>query len=147
MDPPLRSEFDRFEILEGLRDGTLTIIASDHAPHTNSEKNVPFKDAPSGIIGLETSLALGVTHLVRKGHLTMRKLIEKMSTNPAKLYNLDAGYLSEGCHANIVIFSEIESFIVKDFLSKSSNTPFLGQRLYGKVKYTICEGEIVYSNN
>lgn len=148
VDPPLRTNKDRFEILEGLRDGTLSIIACDHAPHTTADKDKPFEEAASGISGLETALPLAITHLVRKGHLTMWKLIEKMSTNPAKLYNLDAGYICEGAKANLVIFSETESFTVTEdmFHSKSHCSPLLGQTLYGKVKYTICDGELVYSD-
>lgn len=144
MDPPLRTSEDRFAILEGLRDGTISIIASDHAPHSREEKDKDFAQAPCGIIGLETALPVAVTYLVKKGHLTMWKLIEKMSLNPAQLYNLDAGYIAEGARANIVIFNEEESFVVDKFYSKSDSSPFKGKRLYGKVLYTICDGEIVF---
>ncbi len=146
MDPPLRTSADRYAVLGGLRDGTISIIASDHAPHSREEKDCSFPEAATGIIGLETALPVGVTYLVKKGHLTMWKLIEKMSLNPAQLYNLDAGYIAEGARADIVIFNEEESYIVDGFQSKSANSPYLGERLYGKVKYTICNGEIVYQN-
>lgn len=146
VDPPLRTNRDRFALLEGLRDGTISIIASDHAPHSKEEMEKDFLEAPTGIIGLETALPVAVTYLVKKGHLTMWKLIEKMSLNPAQLYNLDAGYIKEGSKANIVIFNEEESYVVDGFQSKSENSPYKGKELYGKVLYTICDGEIVYEN-
>ncbi len=146
MNPPLRTEEDRLRIIEGLKNGIIQIIATDHAPHSKEEKDVEFTKAPSGIIGLETSLSLGITNLVREGHLSLMKLLKKMSTNPAELYNLDIGTLKIGYPADIVIFDENESYVVDEFLSKSSNSPFVGETLYGKVKYTICDGEIVYKD-
>ncbi|MGL5313309.1 MAG: dihydroorotase [Peptostreptococcaceae bacterium] len=146
MNPPLRTQDDKYKIIEGLQDDTIEIIATDHAPHTNEEKNVNFPKAPSGIIGLETSLALGVTNLVRKGHLSIMKLIEKMTYNPARLYNLDSGCIIEGGNADLVIFNPNEKYIVNEFASKSTNTPFIGVELYGKIKYTICNGNVVYEN-
>ena len=147
MNPPLRTHADRYAIIEGLKDGTIDIIATDHAPHTAEEKAKPFAETPSGIIGLETALALGVTHLVRKGHLTLMQLIEKMSLNPAKLYKLDKGSIAEGADADLVIFSEGEQWVVPgEFASKASNSPFIGQTLYGKVKFTICSGKVVYED-
>jgi dihydroorotase len=144
MNPPLRTELDREEILHGLQDNTIDIIATDHAPHSSEEKSRPFTEAPSGIIGLETSLALGITNLVHPGHLSLLQLIEKMSLNPARLYSLDKGYLAPGADADIVIFDPNELWTVTDFISKSSNSPFIGERLFGKVKYTICSGKMVY---
>ena len=147
MNPPLRTAADRADILEGIRNGSIDMIATDHAPHSAEEKAVtPLWKAPSGIIGLETSLALGVTKLVKEGHLTMVQLMEKMSLNPAKLYHLDRGYLEEGAEADLVIFNENEAWKVTEdeLASKSHNTPFLGERLYGRVKYTICGGTVVY---
>lgn len=144
MNPPLRTELDREEILHGLQDNTIDIIATDHAPHSSGEKSRPFTEAPSGIIGLETSLALGITNLVHPGHLSLLQLIEKMSLNPARLYSLDKGYLAPGADADIVIFDPNELWTVTDFISKSSNSPFIGERLFGKVKYTICSGKMVY---
>lgn len=144
LNPPLRTEADRNAIIAGLKDGTIDIIATDHAPHSKEEKEKPITDAPSGLIGLETALALGITNLVKKGHLELLELIEKMSFAPAILYNLDKGYLAEGATADLVIFDENEPWEVKSFVSKSSNSPFVGQTLLGKVKYTICNGNIVY---
>ena len=134
-------------IIEGLKDGAIDIIATDHAPHSAEEKAKPFAEAPSGIIGLETALALGITNLVRKGHLTLMQLIEKMSLNPAKLYKLDKGAITEGADADLVIFNEGERWHVgPKFVSKAANTPFAGEDLYGKVKYTICAGNVVYED-
>lgn len=144
MNPPLRGEADRQAIIEGLKDGTIDIIATDHAPHSKAEKDKPLIEAPSGIIGLETALALGVTKLVGENCLTIKQLIECMSTNPAKMYGLPAGTLSEGSAADLVIFDMNMSQIINNFVSKSSNSPFIGQRLKGVVKYTIVDGVIVY---
>ena len=95
MNPPLRTENDKLKIIEGLQDGTIEIIATDHAPHTYEEKNVEFAKAPSGIVGLETALSLGITNLVKTGYLSIMTLLEKMTINPAKLYNLDCGFIKE----------------------------------------------------
>ena len=146
MNPPLRTELDREEILHGLQDNTIDIIATDHAPHSPEEKSRPLTEAPSGIIGLETSLALGMTNLVHPGHLSLLQLIEKMSLNPARLYSLDKGCLSPGADADIVIFDPNELWTVTEFASKSSNSPFIGGRLFGKIKYTICNGKIIYNS-
>lgn len=146
MNPPLRSEKDKQIIIEGLKDNTIEIIATDHAPHSNEEKNRAFAACPSGIIGLETSLALGLTSLVNKEHISLMSLLEKMTINPARLYNLNRGYIAEGEVADIVIFDENEKWTVTDFDSKSSNSPFVGCELLGKVKYTISEGKIVYTD-
>lgn len=147
MNPPVRTEEDRQAIIRGLQDGTLEIIATDHAPHSTEEKEKGLENAPSGIIGLETALSLGITSLVKEGHLTMMELLEKMTINPAKLYNLDAGYVAVGGKADLVIFDENEVYTVgEQFASKSKNTPFIGWELTGKVKYTICNGKIVYSD-
>ena len=144
MNPPLRTENDRLKLIEGLQDDAIEIIATDHAPHSKEEKDLEFTKSPSGIIGLETALALGITNLVNKNYLSLIKLIEKMTINPAKLYNLSSGSIQEGSVADIVIFDPNEKWIVKDFASKSTNSPFIGQELYGKVKYTLCNGKIVY---
>lgn len=144
MNPPLRTEEDRLAIIEGLKDGTIPIIATDHAPHSSEEKERPLTEAPSGIIGLETSLALGITNLVKKGHLTMTELIEKMSVNPAKLYHLEKGSLSVGADADVVLFAPEEEWVVSEYASKSGNSPFTGWTLTGKVKRTICGGRTVY---
>ena len=146
LNPPLRTEEDRKKIIEGLKDGTIDIIVTDHAPHSDEEKNQDITKAPSGLTGVETSLAVGVKYLVKENQLTLMELLEKMTINPAKLYNLNLGYLEENAKADIVIFDENEEWIVKDFLSKSKNSPYIGETLIGKVKYTICNGKIVYED-
>lgn len=146
MNPPLRTEADRLAIIEGLKDGTIDLIATDHAPHTADEKSVsPMWSAPSGIIGLETALGLGITSLVKPGHLTLMELLAKMTCNAATLYRLPGGDIRISAPADFVIFDPNESWVVGDFVSKSENTPFTGDTLYGKVRYTICSGELVYS--
>ena len=146
MNPPLRTERDRRLLIEGLKDGTIDMIATDHAPHSREEKDAPLTKAPSGIIGLETSLALGITNLVKAGHLTMTELMQKMSYNPARLYGLDCGYLEEGAPADLVIFDEDEVWTAGDYASKADNSPFTGQALTGRVKFTICGGNVVYQD-
>ena len=143
MNPPLRTEDDRQAIIRGLADGTIDIIATDHAPHSKEEKERSITAAPSGIIGLETSLALGITSLVRPGHLTMLQLLEKMTVNPAKLYGLPSGRIEEGAPADLVLFDPEEKWTPTEYVSMSSNSPFTGWELYGKVKMTICGGKIV----
>lgn len=146
MNPPLRTNADRMAIIEGLKDGTIDLIATDHAPHSIAEKSKPLTEAPSGIIGLETSLALGITSLVRPRHLTMMELLEKMTVNPAKLYHLPYGRIIKKAPADLVIFNPDECWSPAEYLSKSCNSPFTGQKLYGKVKYTICRGKTVYAD-
>lgn len=203
MNPPLRTSEDRDAIIEGLKDGTIDMIATDHAPHSTEEKHQDdFFACPSGIIGLETALALGITYLVRPGHLTMMQLMEKMSANPAKLYSFTAagtqnvslyadasddtvhaacadtsarathtscsgvpnnashascadsvsadrlpyGTIAAGTAADLVIFHPDETFIAGNYQSKSENTPFTGMELYGKIRYTICRGKVVYTS-
>lgn len=144
MNPPLREEADRLAVIEGLRDGTIDMIATDHAPHSAEEKEKPLTEAPSGIIGLETALSLGIRELVNTGCLSLMELIEKMSLAPAKLYHLDAGYLKEGGPADLVVFDPKKEWVVKNFASKAANSPFVGETMPGVVSYTICGGEIVY---
>lgn len=145
MNPPLRTEADRQAIIRGLKDGTIDLIATDHAPHSAEEKARSITTAPSGIIGLETSLALGITSLVRPGHLSLLELLEKMTINPAKLYHLPYGTLKAGAAADLVLFDPEEEWTPESFHSKSSNSPFTGKKLYGRVHYTICGGSVVYS--
>ena len=145
MNPPLRLESDRQAIIAGLKDGTIDMIATDHAPHSREEKQKELSQAPSGITGLETSLALGIRELVNTGMLTMGELIYRMSTGPARVYGLDAGEIREGGAADLVIFSPSEEWSFVQSVSKSSNTPFLGQRMPGKIYATICNGKVVYS--
>lgn len=147
MNPPLRTEADRAAVIEGLQDGTIDLIATDHAPHTKEEKEKPFTEAPSGIIGLETALALGITELVKKGKLTMEELLLKMTWNPAKLYGIDAGYLAEGGPADIVIFDPDCSQTFWKFYSRASNSPFMGRTCRSEVEYTICAGKVAYIKN
>lgn len=144
MNPPLREEADRLAIIEGLKDGTIDLIATDHAPHTREEKEKPITEAPSGIIGLETSLSLGIRELVQKGYLTWPQLIDRMSTAPCRLYGLDGGRIKEGGRADLVLFHPGETWVAAEFASKSSNSPFIGEELPGVVYYTICDGKIVY---
>lgn len=144
MNPPLRREEDRLAVIEGLRDGTIDMIATDHAPHSAEEKAKSLTEAPSGIIGLETALSLGIRELVDKEYLSMMELIGKMSLAPAKLYHLDAGYLKEGGPADLVVFDPKREWVVQDFASKSANSPFVGETMPGVVSYTICGGKIVY---
>ena len=145
MNPPLRKMEDRDAIRRAIADGTIDIIATDHAPHSVEEKSKDFKDAPSGIIGLETALSLAITNLVNEGVIDYTKLFELMSLNPARLYMLNAGTLSVGAPADIVIFDPNEEYVVPDkFASKSVNSPFIGERLKGRVKYTIVDGVVVY---
>ena len=147
MNPPLRTETDRQAIIQGLVDGAIDLIATDHAPHSVEEKAKSITDAPSGIIGLETSLALCVTHLVKTGHMNHAKLMEKMSYNPARLYHLEEnrGHISVGADADLVLYDpKAEWTVGETFASKSVNTPFVGATLTGQVCYTICGGKVVY---
>ncbi|MGT2754035.1 dihydroorotase [Streptococcus ovis] len=148
MNPPLRLESDRLAVIEGLKSGVISVIATDHAPHHADEKNVAdVTKAPSGMTGLETSLSLGLTYLVHAGHLTLPQFLEKMTYKPAELYGLDAGYLVENGPADLVIFDmEADREVSDHFASKASNSPFIGDKLKGQVKYTICKGEIVYQD-
>lgn len=146
MNPPLRTEEDRMAIIEGLKDGTIEMIATDHAPHSEEEKAVPLTKAPSGITGLETAFALGITELVKPGHITLSELIKLMSTNPAKIYGFESGTIEKGRDADLVIFDPKENWVVKEeeFASKSKSSPWVGSQLTGKVKYTISRGKVVY---
>lgn len=147
MNPPLRCDDDVEEIIKGLCDGTLDAIATDHAPHTPNDKS-DFEKAPNGSIGMETSLSVAITYLVRTGILTLPQIIEKMSVNPSKILNIPAGTLSIGANADIAIFNPDEKYIVdvNKLHGKSKNTPFKGMELQGKVKYTILNGEVVYKD-
>ena len=144
MNPPLRTEKDRQEIIEGIKDGTIDMIVTDHAPHSMEEKAKPLADAPSGITGLETSLSLGIKSLVQPGHISLMKLMELMSKNPAEFYRMEPASIAEGAVADLVIFGENELWTVDKFASKASNSPFKGWELPGKVHFTICDGNIVY---
>lgn len=144
MNPPLREEVDRQAIIEGLADGTIDLIATDHAPHSKEEKEKPLTEAPSGIIGLETALSLGIRELVQTGKLTYPQLVQRMSTAPCTLYRLRGGTLRERDPADLVIFDPEEIWKVQQFASKSANSPFIGEELPGVVHATICGGKFVY---
>lgn len=158
MNPPLREEADRQAIVEGIADGTIDMIATDHAPHTEEEKSREITKAPSGIIGLETALPLALMNLVKSDDPDMqaavrpdagtdiKTVLAALSTNPAALYKLDAGYIKEGGPADIVIFDPTETWEFKkeDIASKACNSPFIGEKLTGRVKYTICKGKIAW---
>ena len=147
MNPPLRTEEDRLAIIKGLQDGTIDMIATDHAPHSVDEKAKPITEAPSGIIGLETSLSLGITSLVKPGHLSIVELMKKMSLNPAVIYGLDKGTLNVGKDADLVIFDMDQCWTPEIYYSKAVNTPFTGMELTGLVCMTICGGEIAFKNS
>lgn len=146
MNPPVRTEEDRLAIIEGLEDGTIDMIVTDHAPHSAEEKARPMESAPSGITGLETSLGLGIRSLVEPGHLSLLQLMACMSKNPMEFYRRKPVSIAEGNPADIVIFGEKERWVVEHFASKAVNSPFLGWELPGKVFYTICDGSIVYKD-
>jgi dihydroorotase len=142
INPPLRSSRDREAIIEGLKDGTLDCIASDHAPHAAQEKQVEFELAPPGSIGLETTFSLIMTHLVRPGHLTLPQALALITHGPADAMGIEAGRLGEGAPADLVLFDPDEEWIVHpaDFRSRSKNSAFIGSTLYGRVKHTILDG-------
>ncbi|NMW84804.1 dihydroorotase [Peptoniphilus sp. AGMB00490] len=144
MNPPLRSERDRKRIIEGIKEGTIEIIATDHAPHSNEEKALELTKAPSGIIGLETSFSICYENLVLNNEITLMKLIELMSTNPAKIYGLEGGEIAKAKIADIAIIDLNSCYKIEKFKSKSSNTPFKDKVLKGEVLYTISEGKVVY---
>ena len=146
INPPLRSKDDVNAIKQGLKEGTIDVIASDHAPHTENEKEIEFEHAASGSIGLETELAVSATELVHTGLLSWSDLVKKMSSNPAKISGIDKGSLGSGRDADIVIISPGKEWIVKkkNLVSKSKNSAFLGKKLKGVVECTICKGKVVY---
>lgn len=148
MNPPLREEKDKEEIIKGLQDGTIDCIVTDHAPHTQEEKNQELSKAPNGIIGFETALAATITNLVKPGKLTLLDVCRLMSYNPAKLLKIERGEIKEGKIADLTIFDKDCEYIYKieDIVSKSKNTPFIGEKLTGKVKYTIVSGKVVYQD-
>ena len=146
VNPPLRTQADVDAIRAGLADGAIDAIATDHAPHTAEEKSRPLPDAPSGLVGLETSLALALTGLYHSGLLPLGRVVELMSASPAALLGLDKGTLGVGRNADLVLFDPDEEWTVNknSFVSKGRNTPFHGRNLRGKVKYTLSRGKIIY---
>lgn len=146
VNPPLRTPEDRQAILDGLADGTIDAIVTDHAPHCQQEKDRPLPQAPSGMVGLEISLALSLTALYHTGLLPLSRVIGLMSASPAAVLGLDAGRLEVGGRADVVIFDPEERWTVdrERFASKGRNTPFHGFPVQGRVKYTISQGTIIY---
>ncbi len=148
MNPPLREEEDRKAIIEGLREGTIDCIVTDHAPHSEEEKNQALSKAPNGIIGFETALSSEIMNLVDTGDISYLDLVKLTSYNPAQLLKIDKGTIEEGKIADITIFDPNEEYIYKkeNIVSKAKNSPFIGRKLKGKVKYTIVGGKIVYQD-
>ena len=146
MNPPLREPEDRAAIRQALKDGTIDVIATDHAPHHYDAKEREFDDAPNGIIGLETALGLAITELVGTGLLTLPELVARMSTTPAKIFGLPGGTLAPGSPADVTVFDPAVEWTVRpqEFFSRSRNTPFAGRRLTGRATVTIVRGQIVF---
>lgn len=148
MNPPLRAREDMEALIKGLQDDIMDVISTDHAPHSAEEKAKDLEHAPFGIVGLETSVALTVTNLVKKGYLTPMQMAAKMSYNPAKVLGIPKGTLDEGKIADITIINPDKEYTidVNTFESKGKNTPFDGYKVSGEVEYTILNGKVVYSN-
>lgn len=146
MNPPLRENVDREAIIRGIQDGTIDCIATDHAPHTPTEKNVEFSQAPFGIVGLETLLGLTVTELVHPGHVSLERAVALLTLEASRVCNLGVGTIEEGGAADLCVFDPRAEWVVEpeQFASRSRNTPFAGRVLRGQVKYTLCDGEIKY---
>jgi dihydroorotase len=146
MNPPLRSAEDRTALIDAVRDGTITVIATDHAPHAAHEKDVPFEEAPFGVTGLETAFAALNTNLVEPGLLALPTLLERMSSGPARAYGLEVPRIAKGARANLVLLDEQAAWRVGDagFRSRSSNSWLLGETLRGKVRMTVAAGRIAY---
>ena len=148
VNPPLRTHKDVDGIVEGLLDGTIDAIVTDHAPHSAEEKARPLTEAPSGMVGLETSLAVTLTALYHTGKMNLSDILRKMTAEPARILGLDMGHLAVGEVADILLFDPNEEWVVdpEQFASKGRNTPFGGHKLKGKVKYTIVGGTVIYQD-
>ena len=146
MNPPLRSGDDRTALVDGLRDGTICAVATDHAPHARHEKDVPFEEAPFGVTGPETAFAALNTHLVAPGLLTLSTLLERMSAGPARAFGLEPPRIAVGAPANLVLLDTEAAWRVTEdgFRSRSANSWLLGQTLKGKVKLTVAAGRVVF---
>ena len=148
VNPPLRTKADVHGIIAGLKDGTIDVIATDHAPHSAEEKARSLSRAPSGMIGLETSLALTLTQLYHTKKLDLPGVFRRLSTNPADILHLARGHMSPGAVADLVVFDPDEAWTIEPekFASKARNTPFAGRTVKGRVKYTIVQGEVIYQD-
>jgi dihydroorotase len=144
MNPPLRSRADREALLEGLADGTLTVIATDHAPHSLDEKANGLRGSAFGVIGLETAVAAGITFLVEKGILTPVQLIKAMTASPAEVLGTDGGSLRVGRTADVTVIDPAADCVTDSFFSKGSSTPFYGMQLHGRIMYTVTQGSICF---
>ncbi|MDT4058772.1 dihydroorotase, partial [Staphylococcus aureus] len=149
MNPPLRSTEDREALLEGLLDGTIDCIATDHAPHARDEKAQPMEKAPFGIVGSETAFPLLYTHFVKNGDWTLQQLVDYLTIKPCETFNLEYGTLKENGYADLTIIDlESEQEIKgEDFLSKADNTPFIGYKVYGNPILTMVEGEVKFEGD
>ena len=148
VNPPLRTQDDVDAIIAGLQDGTIDAIVTDHAPHSEQEKARPLTEAPSGMVGLETSLALSLTALYHTGKLDLPDLLSRMTARPARIIGVEKGSLSVGADADVTIFDPNEEWVIdpERFASKGRNTPFGGFRVRGRVKYTIADGRVIYQD-
>jgi dihydroorotase len=148
MNPPLRQDLDIQAMKEGLRDGTIDVIATDHAPHATQEKQLQFDEAPFGIVGLETALPL-VLGLVDEGVLSLEEALRKLSRSPAEAFRLAKGTLQPGADADVTVFDPNHTWIVdpSTFFTKGRNTPYVGWNLKGKVKTTIVSGKVVFNES
>lgn len=149
MNPPLRGQADQQALIEGLLDGTIDMIATDHAPHTTTEKSRGFLHSPFGIVGIETAFALMYTHFVKRGIMTLADLIDKMAVAPAKVFNFEENLIKERAVANLAVYDLDDSYTIdpNDYLSKASNTPFNWEKVNGMCQLTIYNGQIVYQAN
>lgn len=148
MNPPIRSAQDRDALIEGIKDGTIEVIATDHAPHSRREKSKGLKDSSMGVVGLETSFGAMNTYMVKKGHISLEKLVELMSINPRKIFGLPWG-IKIGEKADIVVADTEKKWVVNpdEFVSQGKFTPFEGNELYGEILLTVCDGKVVYNKD
>lgn len=142
--PPLQDKRSRFDLINGIKQNVIDMIASAETPVPMNKKEVDFEKADTGLVSLEIELALSITGLIRRGQVTLINLIEKLSYNPARRFHLNAGYIEKGAPADMVIFNEQEPWVPEKLKCGYENCPYIGETLYGKVKYTICGGKIVY---
>lgn len=149
VNPPIREERDRLAVIEGLKDGTLDCIVTDHAPHSRKDKEVEYSLAAFGISGIETSFSLSYTKLVKEGNFSLSELADRMSAAPARILGLEGGEIREGGVADLTIADLAAKYVIdgEKFLSKGKNTPFNGQEVYGRIAYTIVDGAVKYSAN